>query len=258
LNWALLTHGASDYAADSRGYTWGLAVELYWNSWAFRIGRFAQPKHSNGLAIDFDLLAHHGDNLEVQHDHRLFGQAGTVRILAFRNEARMGSFRDAIAYARLQGGVPSVAPVRKDQAKYGFGVAVEQALTEDVGVFARANWNDGQTETYAFTEIERSLTVGASITGRLWRRPDDRLGLAVVQNGLSAAHRDYLALGGLGFFIGDGRLDYRPEIIEEGYYSARLLPELWLSAGVQHVAHPAYNRDRGPVNIYTCRVHTEF
>jgi high affinity Mn2+ porin len=257
-NWALLTHGAWDYAADIRGYTWGAVVELYWDSWAFRLGRFAVPKQSNGLALDFNLLDHHGDNLEVQHDHRLFGRTGTVRVLGFRNEAKMGSFRDAIALARLHGGPPSVAAVRRDQAKYGVGIALEQTVVEDVGVFVRASWSDGQTETYSFTEIERSLTIGASIRGRRWRRPDDTLGLAVVRSGLSEAHRDYLALGGVGFFIGDGRLNYRPELIEEAYYSARVLRELWLTGDVQRIAHPAYNADRGPVAIYTFRAHTEF
>ncbi len=257
-NWALLTHGAWDYAADLRGYTWGAAVELIWDSWTLRIGRFAVPKRSNGLGLDFNLIAHYGDNLEAQYDYRLFGRSGTVRVLGFRNQERMGGFRDAIAYARVHGGQPSVATVRKDQAKYGMGFALEQTVARDVGVFLRASWADGQTETYSFTEIERSLTIGSSIKGRIWRRPDDTVGLAVVRNGLSEAHREYLGLGGLGFFIGDGRLHYRPELIEEAYYSMRVLPALWLTADVQHIVHPAYNADRGPVAIYAFRVHTEF
>jgi high affinity Mn2+ porin len=258
LNWALLAHGASDFAADARGYTWGLALEYYHDDWAFRVGRFAQPIHSNGIAIDFKLWAHYGDNLEVEHGHRLWSRAGKVRLYGFRNYAKMGGFRDAVDHAQRNGGTPDLASVRRDRAKYGLGIALEQYLTRDLGLFGRFSWNDGRTETYAFAEIEMSATVGLSMKGRLWRRPDDTVGFAFVQNGLSHDHRDFLAAGGLGIFLGDGRINYQAERILEAYYSFRAFKGLWLSLGWQYVWDPAYNADRGPVSLYSCRGHVEF
>jgi hypothetical protein len=252
-------YGASDYAADVRGYTWGLALEYYHDEWVFRLGRFAQPVESNGLAIDFHLLSHYGDTIEVEHAHTLFGQPGRVRVAGFRNYARMGSFRDALDYAAAHGGTPDVGNVRRDQAKYGFGVSLEQNLLPDVGFFARYSHNDGRTETYAFAEIERSLAAGLSIKGRPWHRDGDTLGIAWVGNALSSDHRDYVAAGGLGFLIGDGRLDhYRPEQIIEAYYSLNAFRGFWVTVDAQHVENPAYNADRGPVNILGLRIHVEY
>ncbi len=259
LNWALMAYGASDYAADVRGYTWGLALEYYLDDWAFRAGRFAQPKESNGLALDLDLLAHYGDVLEVEHDHALLGQAGKVRVTGYHNYARMGAFRDALQYAAAHGGgVPDVGQVRRNQSKWAFGVGLEQSVGPDVGLFARYSYNDGRTETYAFAEIERSFTAGVSVKGRPWKREGDTLGVAWVANGISAAHQAYLAAGGTGFLIGDGRLNYRPEQIVEAYYSFAVARGFWVSADAQHIDNPAYNADRGPVNIVGARLHVEF
>ena len=147
--------------------------------------------------------------------------------------------------------------VRRDQSKLGLGMAVDQALSRDAIAFLRGSFNDGRTETYSFTEIDRSLVVGATMSGPLWRRPGDRVGAAWIINGLSAPHRDYLAAGGHGFFIGDGQLNYRPEQIVEIYYAAVTFPGLWLTADYQHVANPAYNADRGPADIFGVRLHLE-
>lgn len=258
LNWSFMGYGASDYAADVRGYTWGVSLEYFHDEWAFWLGRFAQPRESNGLAIDFDLLAHHGDSVEIEHGHAIFGQPGRIRVAGFRNQARMGSFRDAVRYAASNGGPPDVANVRRDQAKYGFGVSLEQTVFRDVGAFARISFNDGQTETYAFTEIERSLTAGVSVKGTLWGRQWDTLGVAFAQNDLSAAHRSYVEALGVGLFIGDGGLDYRPERIVEAYYGFRAFEGLWFSVDAQRIQNPAYNAARGPVNILGCRFHAEF
>lgn len=258
INWALLTHGAFDFAADTRGYTWGLALEYRDGDWALRAGRFAQPIESNGMAIDFDVIAHQGDVVELEHDHSVGGMVGKIRLLGFRNFAKMGGFREAVAYARANGGSPSVATVRRDQSKVGGGVALEQSITDDLGVFARVSANDGRTETYAFAEIERSVSVGAALKGTFWSRPTDVLGVAAVQNGLSEAHQAYLAAGGVGFLIGDGRLNYQPERILEAYYSLNAFDGLWMSLDVQQIQNPAYNADRGPVAFYGCRAHAEF
>jgi len=258
LNWALMAQGASDYAADARGYTWGLALEYYRFDWAFRLGHFAQPKQSNGLPLDFRLWKHFGTNLEIEHGHELWGRPGRVRFMGFANYANMGGFGDALAFARESGGTPDVAVVRRDRAKLGLGLNVEQYLFRDVGVFGRLSWNDGRTETYAFAEIDRSATAGAVARGRAWYRPNDTFGVAYVVDALSAAHRDYLAAGGLGNFVGDGQLSYAFERVLEAYYSLNAFAGLWFSADGQYITNPGYNSSRGPVVLFAVRLHGEY
>jgi len=258
LNWTLLAHGAYDFAADARGYTSGAAVEYFYDDWALRAGRFMQPAESNGLPLDTRLMRHHGDQIELEHAHAIGGQSGKLRLLAYRNKARMGGFRDALADAPNNGGVPDVARVRSERVKTGFGLNAEQNLGDALGLFARASRQDGQTETYSFTEIERSLSAGTLVKGTLWGRADDAVGVALARNGLSRAHRDYLAAGGHGAFIGDGKLNYRPEAIVEAYYSVNLAPGAWTTLDYQRIANPAYNRDRGPVNVASIRLHAQY
>lgn len=266
LNWTMMAHGAFDYAADTRGYTWGAVGEYYANDWVLRLGRFMQPKESNGPRLDWSLFAHYGDVAEVEHGHELCGQPGKLRLLAFRNHARMGSFQDALSAWRAGGsvGVPTVADVRKESDKRGWGVSLEQALGADLGAFLRASRNDGATETYAFTEVERSVSGGLSLKGSAWGRGDDVVGLGAVQNGLSAAHRDYLAAGGLGPFIGDGTppagmgYRYAAEQIVETYYDAAAGKGVRIAFDLQRARHPGYNADRGPVNIAGARLHFEY
>jgi high affinity Mn2+ porin len=260
LNWSLITYGAFDFAANQRGYSDGMALEYYDEDWALRIGRFEQPKESNGLPLDSQIMVHYGDQVELEHDHEISGQPGRLRLLTFRNKARMGGFQDALDYwnAHAQAGVPDVANVRKDQSKVGFGASLEQNISRDIGLFVRASRNDGGTETYAFAEIESSISGGAVVKGTSWGRADDTVGIAYVQNGLSSVHQQYLAIGGLGFFIGDGRINYQPEKILEGYYSLNMVKNVWFSLDYQHIINPAYNADRGPVRIYGARLHLEY
>jgi high affinity Mn2+ porin len=169
----------------------------------------------------------------------------------------MGVYRDAINQN------PTAPDVDATQAygrhKYGFGISADQYLTNDFGVFAKASYNDGKTETWAFTEIDRSLSLGAVLKGTSWSRKDDELGLAFVGNGISKDHKDYLAAGGYGFIIGDGQLNYSPELIAEVYYKVNAYQhKLWLSPDYQFIANPAYNHDRGPVNVFSLRAHVEF
>ena len=250
LNWALVAHGAWDFAADARGYTWGAALEYHDGDWAVRAGRFLLPAESNGLPLDTRIFKHYGDQVEVEHHHAWFGQPGTVRVLAFRDRARMGSFRDALAAAAP----PDVGAVRRERSKTGFGLSLDQAVAGRAAMFARASRNDGQSETYAFAEIERSLSVGATVQAR----GSDTLGIALVRNGLSRAHRDYLAAGGIGAFIGDGRLDYHAERIAESYYKIGVGRYAALSLDWQHIANPAYNGARGPVDVYGVRLHGQY
>jgi len=258
LNWSLMTHGAWDYAADARGYSWGLALEYFHDDWALRGGRFMMPKESNGLALNPRIFESFGDQIEIEHAHRLGGRPGKIRLLYYRNKADMGGYRDALADAEAGGAVPDITATRKPRVKYGFGVNLEQSLTDTVGLFARASWNNGEAETFAFTEIDRSVSAGVSIGGARWRRPSDTLGVALVRNGLSSAHRDYLAAGGLGFFLGDGALRYRPEDIIESYYSLGAARYAWFSADFQRIFNPGYNADRGPATVVAARLHCEF
>jgi carbohydrate-selective porin OprB len=258
LNWALVSHGAWDSAADARGYTWGGAMELRDGDWALRAGRFAQPKESNGPTLDGRLGKHYGDQVELEHDHEWAGQPGALRLLAFRNRARMARYDDALALGAATASVPDLNAVRGgEQTKRGWGLGLEQQLHPDIGFFARASASDGATEAYAFTEIDRSLSAGVLLRGSAWGRGQDTLGLAFARNGLSAAHRDYLAAGGLGYFLGDGQLRYRAERVFETFYNVQLLPQATLGLDWQHIAHPGYNADRGPARFVGLRLHME-
>jgi len=223
-----------------------------------RAGRFAQPKESNGLPIDFRIFAHYGDQLEFEKSLAVAGRPGKVRLLAFRNVAIMGRFRDALDFAAAAGSTPDVAPVRKRNVKTGYVVNAEQEITDDLGAFAKWSWNDGRTETYAFAEIDHSASFGVALNGKRIGRERDVLGAAWVLNGLDGPHRDFLAAGGAGFFVGDGRINYRAERIIDIYYSAAVAKGIALSLDYQHVRNPGYNADRGPARFYAARLHIEF
>ena len=259
LNWALITHGAYDFAADARGYTSGAAIEYFGNDWAVRFGRFAQPKEPNQMLLDARLFKNYGDQFEIEHAHTLLEQPGKVRLLAFRNVAKMSRYSDALALATFGRTTPDLNSVRTGQrVKYGVGVNIEQAITPNIGVFARAMWADGNTEAYAYTEMDRSFSLGTLVKGSAWGRAQDTFGIALAVGGLSTPHRRYLERGGIGFFIGDGALNYRPETIVETFYSVNLFKGAWLSADAQYIRNPAYNADRGPVKVGTLRLHAEF
>jgi high affinity Mn2+ porin len=258
MNAALTTHGAWDFPADARGYTWGAAVEYYRDDWVLRAGRFMQPAESNGLPLDKRIFRHYGDQVELEHVHSVGDQPGKLRVLAFRNRAVMGRFRDALDLAATDGTTPDVSRVRTGHVKYGFGLGGEQNLASDIAVFGRVAWNDGATETYAFTEIERSLSAGMAAKGSAWARAEDTFGMAIARNGLSNAHRDYLAAGGHGAFIGDGKLQYGAEQIVELYYSAKVAAHAWMSLDAQRIVNPAYNTDRGPVTVAGIRLHAAY
>lgn len=259
LNWSLLTHAAWDFPADARGYTWGGALEWYRDAWVLRVGRFEQPKWPNQLPLDSNLSRHHGDQIEIEHDHAIAGQPGKVLLLGFHGRATMARYSDALALADTTGATPSLDAVRtREHDKTGIGVDVQQAITGDVGVFARTMHADGRTETYAFSEVDRSASAGVSIKGSRWGRADDTIGVAFAVNQLSSLHREYLARGGLGFFLGDGALDYRSERILEGYYALRVAKGTHLSLDWQRIESPGYNHARGPVQAVSARLHAEF
>ncbi|AZG12204.1 high affinity Mn2+ porin [Cupriavidus metallidurans] len=258
LNWSFLTHGSFDYPADARGYNWGVALEYIYDDWAVRVGRFLLPVESNGLALDARFMEHYGDMIELEKGYQFVGQPGKARLLLWRNKAKTGAFRDAIAIGSANGRTPDVADVRREHAKVGVGLSFEQQVGKDLGLFARVDWADDKTETYAFTEIGRSFSVGGILSGQRWGRPQDTLGIGVAVNMLGSAHRAYLAAGGLGAFLGDGALNYGQERVLEVFYSFQPTKRLWISPDFQYIQHPGYNRDRGPVTIYGVRLHAEF
>lgn len=255
LNWTLMGHGAWDYPADTRGYAWGAAAELYLDAWAVRTGRFSEALEANQMAMDHELARSHGDVLEIEHDHAWGDRPGAIRLMVFRNTARMGDYRQSLA----QGTPPDITATRAfGREKRGWGLNADQGLTSDLTAFFRWSWSDGRTESWAFTEVDRSVSGGLTLKGVGWARPQDRLGVAYVQNGLSPDHRDYLAAGGLGFLLGDGRLSYAGERIAEAYYAAAVGAWITLSLDAERCWNPAYNADRGPVTLFALRCHAQF
>jgi hypothetical protein len=257
MNWSSLTYGAWDFAADARGYTWGAALEYIATSWQIRAGRFLVPVESNGLKLDTHVMERYGDVAELEVPYKVFGRAAIARGLVFRNRVNAGSFEDALTLAAQTGATPDFAPVRHDQSKRGFGLSTQVEMSENVGGYVRAGWNDGKTESFMFTEIDRSIAGGALAKGALWGRANDKAGLAGYVNGLSKDHRDYLAAGGLGFFLGDGRLNYGTERILETFYSVGFARYFAVSVGYQRIVNPGYNRDRGPADVIGLRLHAE-
>jgi len=263
MNWGSWTYAAYDYAADSRGYGWGAALEWYQDEWAFRIGRMTGPKDPNGLPTDFAIHKHYGDQAEIEREHLLGGQPGKVRLLWFHNRAVLARFDDATQWHLANPGVyadpRALINVRAgEQDKFGLGVNIEQAFSPSVGFFLRWMKADGKTETHAFTEADGSLATGLLLNGSLWGQGDDSIGVAFMQNTLSAQRRQFLSSGGTSFFIGDGYLDYKPETIVETFYSRSVARDTWITLDYQHVANPAYNAARGPVNVLAVRFHAEF
>ncbi len=258
LNWSLMSYGAWDYPADARGYSWGAALEYVHDAWAFRAGRFMMPAESNGLRLNAQIFRSYGDQVELVRMHEFAQRPGKMSLLLFHTRAQMGSFRESINQAQNSGAVPDLAATRQSRDKWGFGYSIEQSFSPSIGGFMRASWNNGQAETFAFTEIDRSISAGLVIDGHTWQRPKDRIGLALVRNGVSGSHRDYLAAGGNGFFLGDGALRYRSEHIIESFYRWQIERRLALSANLQWISNPAYNADRGPVRALGVRAHVEF
>jgi high affinity Mn2+ porin len=258
MGWAVMYNGAWDYPADVRGYTWGWVHELHLRRWSLRYASAAMPRVANGLRFDRRLFRDRGDVVEGEWRFQPAGHAGAIRVLGYQNHAAMGSYADALRLAAQTGTAPDVTATRRvGTVKYGFGVSADQELTHDIGIFGRLGWNDGKTESFAFTAIDRLATAGVSVNGTRWKRSHDTAATELTASGLSAVHAQYLAQGGQDFLIGDGALRYGPELISETYYSARVTPGVFLSVDLQHVTNPAYNRDRGPVWVGSLRLHIE-
>lgn len=259
MGWGVMYNGAWDYPADTRGYTWGWVHELHLKHWSFRYGSAAEPRVANGLRFDRRLLRDRGDMFEAERRWAPKGRAGAVRLLNFLLHTDSGSYAEALALSAKTGETPDVAAThRAGRLKYGFGVSADQQITSDAGVFGRLGWNDGKTESFAFTAIDRLATVGVSVKGTRWKRSKDVVASEITVSGLSGVHALYLERGGLDFLIGDGKLRYGTENIWESYYSAALFHGFFASYDLQYVMNPAYNQARGPVWVNSLRLHVEF
>lgn len=258
LSWGLMGNGAWDYAANVRGYTPAVAVELFKGRNEIRYALALLPKEANGASMQWNLARSRSHMAEYVRRIALKGHPGAVRLLAFHNTAPMGNYMESIADART-GEAPSIDSDRKEgRTKFGLALNMEQELAKGLGMFLRAGWNDGNNETWAFTEIDHALSGGLSLAGSAWHRTNDNMGLAFVLSGLSAPHREYLKDGGNGFMLGDGNLDYGLEKILEFDYSCAMKPgSLWFSGAYQFVMDPGYNKDRGPVSVFSLRLHVE-
>jgi carbohydrate-selective porin OprB len=261
LNWTVDNNGAYDYSANTRGYTDGLILEYDDHWWTVRFAETLMPKVANGIHLDADIARARAENLELEaRGTLLWNRPGVVRFLSYLNHADMGSYEEAIRdYLKDPVAPPDITATRRQgRHKYGLGLNFEQELTPHLSAFGRLGWSDGRNESFAYTEVDRTLELGAFGKGAWWRRRNDRAGVAFVANGIVAAHQQYLALGGLGFLLGDGRLTYGPEKIVEAFYTAHLWRGFFASFEVQHINNPGYNKARGPVLVPGVRFHVDF
>ena len=261
MNWSIWASGAFDYAADRVGLTYGATAELNQADWALRAGYFLLPVVSNGNIVDWNLLSRGEYVTELELRFKPFDKPGQLKGGLFLNSGFAGSYNDAVVLAATTGidANTAVAQTRQTRTKYGYYLNLQQEITDDIGVFGRWSWNDGHSEIMAFTDIDASLSLGTSIKGTAWSRPDDRIGVAGALNMLSPDHISFLAAGGLGPLVGDGQLPrYTPEKVIEAYYAAQLFKGFVATADYQLLIAPAYNADRGPAHVFSGRLRASF
>ena len=265
FNWSLMSNGAWDYPANTKGYTFGLVIELIKPTWAVRVSSVAVPKMANQSGLEYKITKAHSETLEAEKSWSINKHPGTIRVLLSNTYSRAPSYTDGIKalatnYTHLLNVIEGLEEGTSfDGRKVGLGCSLNQELTDAIGIFSRVGWNDGKHATWAFTEIDQTASVGLSIKGTRWHRADDVWGIAGVINGISSEHQQFLKDGGYGFIIGDGNLNYGTEKIVETYYSVKLTNSVWLTGDYQFVTNPGYNKDRkGPVHVFGIRGHVQF
>ena len=258
LNWSLIDTGSFDYAADAWGYSIGGAAELYEGPWVLRAGLFNLSVVPNSAALETNFSQYQIIG-EVEHDHKIGGRDGKLKVTWFLTEGRMGRFDDAVALSQMTHTPADIAAVRRFRSREGLSFNLEQEVADGVGVFAHGGLADGAIEPYEFADIDRTLAAGVSIKGKRWSRDDDTFGVAAVANGISGAHQAYLNAGGTGILVGDGQLPHAgTEMIAEAYYDLAMAKAAHLSLDYQFIENPAYNRDRGPVSVVAARMHLQY
>ncbi len=261
MNWSLMNNGAYDYAANTRGYTGGLVVEYFTPGWVFRAGTALEPVYANGPTLNFDWLKTNSESFEIQRDYLFHGLPGTARLLLYYNTSKAPAYQTVIN--NYKNGTDTSLDVIYGTAyggkKYGIGINMNQAFSKRLNGFFRFGWNDGKTATWAFAEIDNSVSLGLRYYGIGKGRLADNIGLAFVTNGISNGHRDFLNIGGYGFMIGDGKLPhYTRENIFELFYQVKFFEQLYGTLDYQFVSAPAYNQDRGPVSLLAARIRIYF
>src|SRR5437588_1742596 len=260
MNWTIVNNGAWDFAADTRGYTYAAMLEYHARTWILRFAEALMPTVANGVNLDGDLARARGENLELELHPRVIAQkCAEVRLLAYVNHANMGDYRQAVdLFLAGKSPRPIIEETRQEgRVKYGFGINLEQQLSANLRAFGRFGWNEGRHESFAYSEVNQSVSFGADYAGDRWHRRHDKIGLAFVTNAISGDHQEYLKLGGLGFLLGDGNLTYGRENMFEAYYNIHLWRGIYGAIDIQHIANPGYNRDRGPVWVPGLRLHIE-
>ena len=258
MNWTIIDAGTFDYAANAWGYTYGAAAELYAGPWAFRAGAFDLSDVPNSERLDPRFSQYEFDG-EIEHRHSILGQPGKLKVTLYLNHGRMGRFEDAIRLAEQTGGPADIAAVRQMRNRAGISFNLEQQVSKSTAMFVKGGLTNGNVEPYEFTDVDRTLAVGATVKGTGWGRGDDTVGVAGVVNGITRVHQQFLHAGGLGILVGDGKLPHPGgEYLAEAYYDVALAKPLHLSFDAQLVVHPGYNRDRGPVPVGGLRLHAQF
>ena len=258
LNWNAYGGGSYDWTMDKLSWTWGGLVELNQKRWAVRAGYFLLPDVSNSNTFDTHVIKRGQYTAELELRYSPFARPGKLLLFGWLSHGNMGSYSDALAEPRVTSGYPDITLTRQERTNYGFVASADQAIADDLGVFSRASWSPGRVEIMGWTDCDESLSVGAALKGTGWARPNDTVGIAGVAEGLSAISRQYFSAGGMGILIGDGKLNYRPEMVLETYYA--FSPVRWATVSVDYqlIADPGYNADRGPVSIFSGRLHATF
>ena len=260
LNWTAVDTGTWDYAADSWGYSVGAVAEWYQGRWTVRAGVFDLSDVPNSETLDHGFREFQWDG-ELEGRYQLEAMPGKLLVTVFDNRGRMGLLDQAVSLAQATGLAATTAliDVRRYRSRAGVSLSLEQQLSSDLGVFARAGKACGNVEPYEFADVDRTAVVGLSLAGKRWGRADDTVALAGIDNGISAAREQYLNAGGLGILVGDGKLPHPgAEQILESYYRWAALRWAQLTLDYQYVINPAYNSDRGPVSIVALRLHAQF
>ena len=255
LNWNIFGDGSYDWTMDRLSWTWGALVDLNQKSWAFRAGYFLVPVESNSNTFDTQIPNHGQVTAELELRYSTFSLPGKLRLFGWESRGNIGSYSEALAEPAGTANYPDITLTRQTRTNYGFLIGAEQAIGDDLGIFSRASWSPGQLEILGWTDCDESFSLGATMKGTRWGRPGDTVGLGGVVEGLSGLAQKYFSAGGMGILIGDGRLNYRPELAIEAYYS--FSPFRWLAATLDYqlIVDPGYNADRGPVSIYAIRAH---
>jgi len=269
MNWAMMANLAWDYPADPAGYITGAALELNQPKWTLRYGFFQMPDVKNSFTGEDQVfqwkpmgsfgpfLREWGMMAEFERRYSINAHPGAIRFMPWLNEAHMATYHAAIPILEAHGVGADISAARAFRYKYGFGLNWEQEVAESVGVFSRLGWNDGREESWTYTDVNWTASLGTSVKGDRWHRPADTFGLAGVVSGASRENQKFLEAGGLDILDGDGALTYGSEKVVETYYDFPIWEPVHVAVDYQFVSNPAFNRDRGPVSVFGLRLHWE-